>query len=61
MNWRKSRRSTSNGEACVELARMPNAVATRDSKNPDGLHHTFSVAAMAVLFKEIRSGRYDLD
>jgi hypothetical protein len=35
--WRKSSRSGDNGGACVEVARnLPNIVAVRDSKNPDG-------------------------
>jgi len=33
--WRKARRSTSNGGDCVEVARrLPGAVAVRDSKHP---------------------------
>lgn len=60
MNWRKSVKSGTNGENCVELARALNAVAARDSKNPDSPHHTFSVAAMTAFFEEIRRGRYDL-
>ena len=34
--WRKARRSLSNGGECVELAGVSGAVAVRDSKNPDG-------------------------
>ncbi|TYB42910.1 DUF397 domain-containing protein [Actinomadura chibensis] len=34
--WRKSSRSSGNGGACVELARLPQSIAIRDSKNPDG-------------------------
>ncbi|TYB42913.1 DUF397 domain-containing protein [Actinomadura chibensis] len=34
--WRKSSRSASNGGECVELARLPQVIAIRDSKNPDG-------------------------
>ncbi|RKS71179.1 uncharacterized protein DUF397 [Actinomadura pelletieri DSM 43383] len=60
LNWRKSTRSGTNGENCVELARKPTAVAVRDSKTPEDPHHTLSVAAMAALFEEIRRGRYDL-
>lgn len=33
IRWIKSTYSTNNG-ACVELAFSPNAIATRDSKNP---------------------------
>ena len=35
--WRKSSCSNANGGACVEVARnLPDAVAVRDSKDPDG-------------------------
>jgi hypothetical protein len=35
--WRKASRSSSNGGACVEVARnLPGIVAVRDSKNPHG-------------------------
>ncbi|MFG2086468.1 MULTISPECIES: DUF397 domain-containing protein [unclassified Spirillospora] len=34
--WHKSSRSGSNGGDCVELAGLPDAVAVRDSKDPDG-------------------------
>jgi hypothetical protein len=33
--WRKSTRSVAAGE-CVEVAFLPEAVAVRDSKDPDG-------------------------
>ncbi|MGI5204965.1 DUF397 domain-containing protein [Spirillospora sp. CA-108201] len=60
IEWRKASRSNANGENCVELARVPSAVAARDSKNPDGPFHKFSAVVMADLFEEIRRGRYDL-
>ncbi|QFG22652.1 DUF397 domain-containing protein [Actinomadura sp. WMMB 499] len=34
--WRKASRSTNNGGACVELASFSEAVALRDSKDPEG-------------------------
>jgi hypothetical protein len=34
--WRKSSRSSNNGGDCVEVARMSDTVAIRDSKNPLG-------------------------
>jgi hypothetical protein len=33
--WRKSSRSGGNGGNCVEAASLPDAVAVRDSKNPN--------------------------
>lgn len=60
MSWRKSSYSGNGGADCVELARKASTVATRDSRDPDGPHQTFSVAAITALFAEIRRGRYDL-
>jgi hypothetical protein len=34
--WRKAKKSSENGGACVELASVSDAVALRDSKAPDG-------------------------
>lgn len=34
--WRKSSYSGNGGADCVEVATLPDAVAVRDSKNPDG-------------------------
>lgn len=35
--WRKSTRSSSTGQNCVEVAsNLPDIVAVGDSKNPDG-------------------------
>ncbi|TDD30541.1 DUF397 domain-containing protein [Actinomadura sp. KC06] len=36
IKWRKSRRSDDQGGACMEVARFPDAVAVRDSKDPNG-------------------------
>ncbi|NDU71183.1 DUF397 domain-containing protein [Actinomadura sp. DSM 109109] len=34
--WRKASRSSNNGGNCVEVARVGEVVAVRDSKDPDG-------------------------
>ncbi|RKS72123.1 uncharacterized protein DUF397 [Actinomadura pelletieri DSM 43383] len=34
--WRKSSHSSNNGGDCVELARIDDTIAIRDSKNPHG-------------------------
>ncbi|MFC6886532.1 MULTISPECIES: DUF397 domain-containing protein [Actinomadura] len=36
MVWRKASRSNNSGDACVELASVPDTVAIRDSKDPNG-------------------------
>jgi hypothetical protein len=36
ITWRKARKSDDQGGACVEVARFSEAVAVRDSKDPDG-------------------------
>ncbi|MEV4670277.1 DUF397 domain-containing protein [Actinomadura sp. NPDC049382] len=36
ITWRKAGKSDGQGGACVEVARFPEAVAVRDSKDPDG-------------------------
>ncbi|TYB49552.1 DUF397 domain-containing protein [Actinomadura chibensis] len=34
--WRKASHSTSNGGNCVEIASLPQVIAIRDSKDPNG-------------------------
>ncbi|TDD87962.1 DUF397 domain-containing protein [Actinomadura darangshiensis] len=34
--WRKASRSHDDGDQCVEAASLPDLVAIRDSKDPDG-------------------------
>jgi hypothetical protein len=34
--WRKASRSTAEGDNCVEVTRISQMVALRDSKNPNG-------------------------
>ncbi|MFB4306369.1 DUF397 domain-containing protein [Actinomadura sp. GTD37] len=36
VTWRKASRSSNNGGNCVELARIADTVAIRDSKDPEG-------------------------
>ena len=58
--WRKARRSHQNG-GCVEVAaNLPDVVAVRDSKRPEGGAHIVGRAAFAVFLADARSGRYDL-
>jgi len=53
--WRKSSHSGGNGD-CVEVAVMDEAVAVRDSKNPDGPHLAFTRAAFTTFVRALTNG-----
>jgi Domain of unknown function (DUF397) len=54
--WRKSTYSN-NGGNCVEVARdLPDAVAVRDSKDPDGPKLAFTPHAWRRFADRVRSG-----
>ncbi|MEV4004676.1 DUF397 domain-containing protein [Actinomadura sp. NPDC049753] len=53
--WRKSSRSSSNGGNCVELARVNDIVAVRDSKDPDGPKLLITPQALRHLGEAIKS------
>lgn len=58
--WRKASLSTTNG-GCVEIAaNLPDVIAVRDSKRPEGGAHVVSKTAFAAFLTDARSGRYDL-
>jgi hypothetical protein len=57
--WRKSSRSDTSGNDCVEVAALTGAVGVRDSKNPFDGHQTLSREAFAGLVKRIK--QRDLD
>ncbi|TDC51550.1 DUF397 domain-containing protein [Actinomadura sp. KC345] len=54
IKWRKARRSGDQGGACVEVARFPEAVAVRDSKNPDGPKLILAPSTFRALLDDIR-------
>lgn len=57
--WKKSSHSGGQGE-CVEVADLSDAVAIRDSKNPDGPALLFGRGSFAGLVGRIRTGQHDL-
>lgn len=57
LHWRKSSYSTNEGGECVEVAALADAVAVRDSKNPDGPHLTFPTTAFTRLVRSLAPGR----
>ncbi|MBO2456617.1 DUF397 domain-containing protein [Actinomadura violacea] len=52
--WRKARRSDDQGGACVEVARFPEAVGVRDSKNPDGPKLLLTRDAFRTILDELK-------
>lgn len=60
VKWRKASRSGTNGENCVELARMPDAVVARDSKDPDGSKLVFGATAFGAFARRVKAGELDL-
>lgn len=56
LNWFKSSRST---EAyCVEVAKTPDVVLCRDSKDPDGPRLTFPPDAFAAFLGGVQRGDF---
>jgi hypothetical protein len=53
--WRTSARSGGNGN-CVQLAALPQFVAVRDSKHPDGAALIFTAQEWAGFAKAVKQG-----
>jgi hypothetical protein len=59
--WRKARRSNGGNGGCVEIAsNLPQAVAVRDSKRPDGGAHVVERAVFTAFLEDVKAGRYDI-
>jgi hypothetical protein len=56
--WRKSSRSGGNGN-CVEVADLSDAVAVRDSKDPNGGVLVFARNQWAAFIREAKDGKFD--
>ncbi|MBT2206886.1 DUF397 domain-containing protein [Actinomadura sp. NEAU-AAG7] len=52
--WRKSSHSSSQGDACIELADLGAVVGVRDSKDPDGPRLVVSRDAFASLVADLK-------
>ena len=58
--WRKAALSAHNG-GCVEVAsNLPDIVAVRDSRRPEGGAHVVGRATFAAFLADAKIGRYDL-
>lgn len=55
LSWFKSSYSATNG-ACVEVAYLPNGVAVRDSKDPNGPVLSFDALAWRHFVAAVRDG-----
>ena len=61
LSWRKSSRSGSNGNQCVEVARTGSQkIAARDSTNPKGPILRFGEPEWRRFLNEVRRGTYDV-
>ncbi|MFC9973756.1 DUF397 domain-containing protein [Spirillospora sp. NPDC127200] len=57
LRWRKASRSAGSGDECVEVARLAEGVAVRDSKAPDRPHLSLTRAQWRSLADHIAAGR----
>jgi hypothetical protein len=55
-HWRKSTHSDSHSGTCVEVARVDDAIALRDSRDPDGAVLVLGPDQWRALRSRLRSG-----
>lgn len=60
LTWAKAKASGA-GNNCVEVARTPDGVFLRDSKDPAGPILAFNCAEWAAFLNGARNGEFDLD
>ena len=59
VRWRKSDRSSAQGN-CIELARLPgDAVAVRNSRDPEGPALVFTGAELDAFLGGVKDGEFD--
>lgn len=58
LNWRKARRSISNG-ACVEVAAIEAGILVRDSVNPSGIKIAYAPKAWQGFIDSAKTGKFD--
>jgi Domain of unknown function (DUF397) len=59
--WRKASRSGPSNGGCVEVAaNLPEIIAVRDSKRPEGGAHVVERAVFAAFLADVKAGRYDI-
>ena len=58
--WRKSSRSDTQGNECVEVADLSGLIGVRDSKDPDGPKLTFDAADWRAFTRRIKASEHNL-
>ncbi|MFH8789454.1 DUF397 domain-containing protein [Streptomyces roseoverticillatus] len=54
--WRKSSYSQGEGDQCVEVARLPQAIRIRDSKRKDGPHLAIAPSTWSAFVAHMLGG-----